>query len=149
MCPDDVWQTVTLSYVHAYVRTYITCLKICLSAASPSTVPLTLQMQLRTYVHMYTASSFLCSLQLFLEAPDDIQCFKFNPYKPNFVVGGCLNGLVSVYCVAMVLLYCYCVVSFDIILTVRTHVCHSTWTISLGLPHCHYCAAEHKPCVLM
>jgi WD40 repeat protein len=34
---------------------------------------------------------------LFLEAPDDILCFRFNPYKPNFVVGGCRNGQVVMW----------------------------------------------------
>ncbi|XP_013408046.1 WD repeat-containing protein 63 [Lingula anatina] len=30
--------------------------------------------------------------QLLLEAPEDIQCFKFCPTDPNIVAGGCLNG---------------------------------------------------------
>ena len=124
MCPDDVWQTVTV--IRTCVCTYIHYLFENLSECSIPFHSPSHPADAVTYVRAYTASSFLCSLQLFLEAPDDIQCFKFNPYKPNFVVGGCLNGLVSVYCVAMVLLYCYCVVSFDIILTVRTHVCRST-----------------------
>ena len=54
----------------------------------------------------------ITSLQLFLEAPDDIQCFKFNPYKPSFVIGGCLNGLVRIHCaivLACLLLYWYCI----------------------------------------
>ena len=33
--------------------------------------------------------------QLFLEAPEDILCFKFNPSDPNIVAGGCINGQVS------------------------------------------------------
>uniref|UniRef100_A0A1X7SK09 Uncharacterized protein n=1 Tax=Amphimedon queenslandica TaxID=400682 RepID=A0A1X7SK09_AMPQE len=30
--------------------------------------------------------------QLFLEAPEDILCFKFNPSNPNLIAGGCING---------------------------------------------------------
>nr|WAW84845.1 axonemal dynein intermediate chain 3 [Halisarca dujardinii] len=37
---------------------------------------------------------------LFLEAPDDILCFHFNPYKPNFIVGGCSNGQVVMWDIA-------------------------------------------------
>jgi WD40 repeat protein len=32
--------------------------------------------------------------QLFLEAPEDILCFKFNPSNPNLIAGGCINGQV-------------------------------------------------------
>lgn len=30
--------------------------------------------------------------QLILEAPDDINCFKFNPIESSIIVGGCING---------------------------------------------------------
>uniref|UniRef100_A0A1X7T7A3 WD repeat-containing protein 63 n=1 Tax=Amphimedon queenslandica TaxID=400682 RepID=A0A1X7T7A3_AMPQE len=35
--------------------------------------------------------------QLFLEAPEDILCFKFNPSNPNLIVGGCINGQVVIW----------------------------------------------------
>ncbi|XP_064386318.1 dynein axonemal intermediate chain 3-like isoform X2 [Halichondria panicea] len=35
--------------------------------------------------------------QLFLEAPDDVLCFKFNPSDPNIVIGGCANGQVVLW----------------------------------------------------
>lgn len=35
--------------------------------------------------------------QLFLEAPDDILCFRFNPSNPNIVVGGCANGQIILW----------------------------------------------------
>ncbi len=35
--------------------------------------------------------------QLFLEAPDDIVCFKFNPTNPKVIAGGCLNGQVVLW----------------------------------------------------
>ena len=35
--------------------------------------------------------------QLFLEAPDDVLCFKFNPSNPNVVVGGCANGQIVLW----------------------------------------------------
>ena len=35
--------------------------------------------------------------QLFLEAPDDIVCFQFNPTDPNVVVGGCINGQIVLW----------------------------------------------------
>ena len=31
-------------------------------------------------------------LQILLEGPDDISCFKFNPTNPNIIAGGCING---------------------------------------------------------
>ena len=31
-------------------------------------------------------------VQLLLEAPDDMVCFKFCPTNPNYVAGGCMNG---------------------------------------------------------
>ena len=35
--------------------------------------------------------------QLFLEAPDDILCFKFCPTNPNIIAGGCINGQVVMW----------------------------------------------------
>ncbi|KAL5486545.1 hypothetical protein EMCRGX_G019042 [Ephydatia muelleri] len=35
--------------------------------------------------------------QLFLEAPDDVLCFKFNPSNPNQIIGGCANGQVVLW----------------------------------------------------
>lgn len=35
--------------------------------------------------------------QLYLQAPDDIYSFKFNPSDPTIVVGGCYNGLIIVW----------------------------------------------------
>ncbi|KAI8817694.1 WD40-repeat-containing domain protein [Fimicolochytrium jonesii] len=35
--------------------------------------------------------------QLILEAPDDIQCFQFNPHDSNLIVGGCINGQVILW----------------------------------------------------
>ena len=35
--------------------------------------------------------------QLYLEAPDDIQCFQFSPTEPHFVAGGCVNGQVVMW----------------------------------------------------
>ena len=35
--------------------------------------------------------------QLILEAPEDVQCFRFNPTFPNIVVGGCLNGQIVLW----------------------------------------------------
>lgn len=34
---------------------------------------------------------------LFLEAPEDIVCFKFNPSNPNLIAGGCINGQVVLW----------------------------------------------------
>lgn len=31
-------------------------------------------------------------VQLLLEAPEDIMCFKFCPTDPNIVAGGCISG---------------------------------------------------------
>ena len=36
-------------------------------------------------------------LQLLLEAPDDILCFKFMPTDPNIIAGGCINGQVVLW----------------------------------------------------
>lgn len=35
--------------------------------------------------------------QLFLEAPDDVLCFKFNPSNPNLIVAGCTNGQIVLW----------------------------------------------------
>ncbi|KAJ3195007.1 WD repeat-containing protein 63, partial [Irineochytrium annulatum] len=35
--------------------------------------------------------------QLILEAPDDINCFQFNPSDPNIIAGGCMDGQVVVW----------------------------------------------------
>ncbi|KAJ3141403.1 WD repeat-containing protein 63 [Physocladia obscura] len=35
--------------------------------------------------------------QLILEAPEDINCFQFNPSDPNFIAGGCVNGQVILW----------------------------------------------------
>jgi WD40 repeat protein len=32
-----------------------------------------------------------------LEAPDDINCFQFNPVDPSIIVGGCCNGQLVVW----------------------------------------------------
>ena len=29
---------------------------------------------------------------LLMEAPEDVECFQFNPLNPNIVCGGCSNG---------------------------------------------------------
>jgi WD40 repeat protein len=34
--------------------------------------------------------------QLLLEGPDEIQCFKFNPYNSSIIVAGCHNGQVRI-----------------------------------------------------
>ena len=39
----------------------------------------------------------LCGVQLLLEAPDDILCFKFMPTNPAIVAGGCINGQVVLW----------------------------------------------------
>ena len=36
-------------------------------------------------------------LQLLLEAPDDINCFKFSPTDSNIIAGGCVNGQVVLW----------------------------------------------------
>ena len=35
--------------------------------------------------------------QLILEAPDDINCFRFNPSHPDLIAGGCINGQVFLW----------------------------------------------------
>ena len=35
--------------------------------------------------------------QLFLEAPDTVRCFQFNPSNPNIIVGGCANGQIVLW----------------------------------------------------
>ncbi|KAJ1559288.1 WD repeat-containing protein 63 [Cladochytrium tenue] len=35
--------------------------------------------------------------QLILEAPDDVNCFQFNPADPNVIAGGCVNGQVLLW----------------------------------------------------
>ena len=35
--------------------------------------------------------------QLFLEAPDTVRCFQFNPSNPNVIVGGCSNGQIVLW----------------------------------------------------
>ena len=35
--------------------------------------------------------------QLFLEAPDTVRCFQFNPSNPDVVVGGCANGQIVLW----------------------------------------------------
>jgi len=37
----------------------------------------------------------MCS-QLFLEAPDAIGCFRYNPTNPAIIAGGCVNGQVTI-----------------------------------------------------
>jgi len=32
-----------------------------------------------------------------LEAPEDIQCFKFCPTDPNIIAGGCISGQVVLW----------------------------------------------------
>lgn len=32
--------------------------------------------------------------QLILEAPSDVSVFRYNPKKPNIIIGGCVNGQV-------------------------------------------------------
>ena len=41
-----------------------------------------------SYTNLYN----YISVQILLEGPDDISCFKFNPTNPNIVAGGCING---------------------------------------------------------
>ena len=35
--------------------------------------------------------------QLFLEAPDTVRCFQFNPSNPSVIVGGCSNGQIVLW----------------------------------------------------
>jgi dynein intermediate chain 3, axonemal len=35
--------------------------------------------------------------QLYLEAPDDIQCFQFSPTDSHVIAGGCVNGQVIMW----------------------------------------------------
>ncbi|KAI8613318.1 WD40-repeat-containing domain protein [Chytriomyces sp. MP71] len=35
--------------------------------------------------------------QLILEAPEDVNCFQFNPTDPNFIAGGCVNGQIVLW----------------------------------------------------
>ncbi|KAJ3009435.1 WD repeat-containing protein 63 [Thoreauomyces humboldtii] len=35
--------------------------------------------------------------QLILEAPEDIQCFRFNPHDPNIIAGGCITGQIVLW----------------------------------------------------
>lgn len=35
--------------------------------------------------------------QLILEAPDDINCFQFNPYDTNLIAGGCISGQIVLW----------------------------------------------------
>ncbi|CAF0933439.1 unnamed protein product [Adineta ricciae] len=43
--------------------------------------------------------SFIDPIQpkLYLEAPDDIQCFQFSPTDPHVIAGGCVNGQVVMW----------------------------------------------------
>ncbi|CAF3614114.1 unnamed protein product [Adineta steineri] len=43
--------------------------------------------------------SFVDPIQpkLYLEAPDDIQCFQFSPTDPHVIAGGCVNGQVVMW----------------------------------------------------
>ncbi|CAF3107715.1 unnamed protein product [Rotaria socialis] len=43
--------------------------------------------------------SFVDPIQpkLYLEAPDDIQCFQFSPTDPHVIAGGCINGQVVMW----------------------------------------------------
>ncbi|CAF1214774.1 unnamed protein product, partial [Didymodactylos carnosus] len=43
--------------------------------------------------------SFVDPIQpkLFLEAPDDIQCFQFSPSEPHIIAGGCVNGQIVMW----------------------------------------------------
>ena len=36
-------------------------------------------------------------VQLLLEAPEDIMCFKFCPTDPNIIAGGCISGQVVLW----------------------------------------------------
>ncbi|KAI9002305.1 WD40-repeat-containing domain protein [Gaertneriomyces semiglobifer] len=38
--------------------------------------------------------------QLILEAPEDVQCFQFNPLEPNIIAGGCVNGQIVIWDIA-------------------------------------------------
>ena len=40
---------------------------------------------------------FLSLSQLYLEAPDDIECFQFSSTEPHIVAGGCVNGQVVMW----------------------------------------------------
>lgn len=46
---------------------------------------------------MSGVKSFDFVSQLLLEAPDDINCFKFMPTNPDIVCGGCVNGQVVIW----------------------------------------------------
>jgi hypothetical protein len=35
--------------------------------------------------------------QLILEAPEDINCFRFNPSVPDLIAGGCINGQIFLW----------------------------------------------------
>lgn len=35
--------------------------------------------------------------QLFLEAPDDVTCFQYNPTNPSIIAGGCMNGQIVIW----------------------------------------------------
>ncbi|KND04124.1 uncharacterized protein SPPG_01562 [Spizellomyces punctatus DAOM BR117] len=35
--------------------------------------------------------------QLILEAPEDVQCFQFNPHDPSIIAGGCINGQIVLW----------------------------------------------------
>ena len=89
-----------------YIRTYQELMYVQFLEHRHTNVPTYVCVYIRTYIHLYILKfcaiinfNSLCDLQLFLEAPDDILCFRFNPYKPNFVVGGCRNGQVRTLCV--------------------------------------------------
>ncbi|CAF0793564.1 unnamed protein product [Rotaria sordida] len=43
--------------------------------------------------------SFVDPIQpkLYLEAPDDIQCFQFSPTDPHIIAGGCVNGQIVMW----------------------------------------------------
>lgn len=65
---------------------------------------------LKKHEHIGAAQASLCAqfdsisdrilcfpLQLLLEAPDDILCFKFSASDPNILAGGCRNGQVVLW----------------------------------------------------
>jgi len=39
-------------------------------------------------------------MQLLLEAPEDIMCFKFCPTNPDYIAGGCISGQVVLWDIA-------------------------------------------------
>jgi len=69
----------------------------------------------------------LCDIlfKLFLEAPDDIACFHYNPTNPNIIAGGCMNGQVSQICNILlpIAMYTYYRLLFGTFQHMRNNLC--------------------------